>query len=327
MDISKYTSYFHDGDLIDIKHLGNHIEISMISAQIEPEDMIENMPPLKADRIIGKLYLEGVKNLKINDKLFSKTLEKIHDDGEILDFEILDNEVTLNVEWTDFHFSPNESNFSAIQLEAEKIYWKNVPNFSKDMSQYTAYFLNGSLIDFGHLRNKIDISKNNMAVSMRSAKIDLRNTPSLNKKIITGRLCLGWVKEIKINDKLFSNTLEKPCDSGEILHFEILDDKAILGIQWMNDAVMENKSDYSLIEIEAEIIHWENVSNFPPSKKEIQYMLEHTKIRRKLRYDGVKPKTLSHENPAYLHRYNKYLDAEGNPVPKGHPDSRLYSPK
>ena len=61
MDISKYTCYFHDGILVDIQHVGNDIDISMISPQVEPEDMMENMPPLKVGSIMGKLHLEGVK--------------------------------------------------------------------------------------------------------------------------------------------------------------------------------------------------------------------------------------------------------------------------
>lgn len=53
MDITKYTDYFHDGSLINFKYMGNKIEISILSADIIPEHMIENMPPLNKNRISG----------------------------------------------------------------------------------------------------------------------------------------------------------------------------------------------------------------------------------------------------------------------------------
>lgn len=62
MNLSKYSGYFHDGSLINFKHGGNKIEISMLSAEIISEHMTENMPPLNKNRITGKLYLDGIKN-------------------------------------------------------------------------------------------------------------------------------------------------------------------------------------------------------------------------------------------------------------------------
>ena len=101
----------------------------MTSAEIIPEYMLENMPPLNKKRITGKLYLEGVKKIKINKKLFSNTLKKTYDSGSILDFEILDHKIILGIEWTNYPPRPRKSDFSTIEIEAEKIYWENVPNF------------------------------------------------------------------------------------------------------------------------------------------------------------------------------------------------------
>ena len=64
MNLSKYSGYFHDGSLINFKHGGNKIEISILSAEIIPEHMIKNMPPLNKNRITGKLYLDGIKKSK-----------------------------------------------------------------------------------------------------------------------------------------------------------------------------------------------------------------------------------------------------------------------
>ena len=132
MNLSKYGGYFHDGSLINFKHVGNKIEILMLSAEIIPEHMIENMPPLNKNRITGKLYLEGIKKIKINNESFTGTLKKMYDSGSILDFEVLKHKVILGIEWTDYPPKPRKSDFSKIEIEAEKIRWENIPDLSDD---------------------------------------------------------------------------------------------------------------------------------------------------------------------------------------------------
>lgn len=132
MNLSKYSDYFHDGSLINFKHVGNKIEISMSSAEIIPEHMIKNMPPLNKNRITGRLYLDGVKKIKINNASFTGTLKKVYDSGSILDFEISKDTVFLGIEWTDYPPKPRKSDFSKIEIEAEKIRWENIPDLSDD---------------------------------------------------------------------------------------------------------------------------------------------------------------------------------------------------
>ena len=132
MNIVKYADYFHDGSLINFKHVGNKIEISMLSAEIIPEHMIKNMPPLNKKIITGKLYLDGIKKIKINHELFTGTLKKMYDSGSILDFEVLKHKVILGIEWTDYPPKPRKSDFSTIEIEAGKIRWENIPDLSDD---------------------------------------------------------------------------------------------------------------------------------------------------------------------------------------------------
>ena len=125
MDISKYEAYFHDGSLIDFKHLGSSIEILMVSAEIIPKHMLKNMPPLKEQRIRGKLFLDGVKEIKINKEILSDTIKKEYDSGSILDFEASKHKVMFGIEWTDYPPKPRKSDYSTIEIEAEKIHWEN----------------------------------------------------------------------------------------------------------------------------------------------------------------------------------------------------------
>lgn len=128
MNLSKYSGYFHDGSLINFKHVGNKIEISLLSAEIIPEHMIKNMPPLNKNRITGKLYLDGIKKIKINKEPFTGILKKMYDSGSVLDFEVLKHKVILGIEWTDYPPKPRKSDFTTIEIEAEKIRWENIPN-------------------------------------------------------------------------------------------------------------------------------------------------------------------------------------------------------
>jgi hypothetical protein len=77
MDVVKYADYFHDGTLLKLKHVGNKIEITIISAEIIPEHMMKNMPALNKNRITGKLCLWGIEKIKINKEPFTGILKKI----------------------------------------------------------------------------------------------------------------------------------------------------------------------------------------------------------------------------------------------------------
>ena len=54
----------------------------------------------------------------------------MYDSGSILDFEILNHKVILGIEWTDYPPKPRKSDFSTIEIEAEKIWWENIPDLS-----------------------------------------------------------------------------------------------------------------------------------------------------------------------------------------------------
>ena len=51
-DISKYTDFFHDGSIIDIHHTGDHMVILMASAEIDEEDITDDIILSKDDRTL-----------------------------------------------------------------------------------------------------------------------------------------------------------------------------------------------------------------------------------------------------------------------------------
>jgi len=128
MDIRNFTSYFHDGGLIDIQHLDDTIQLSLISAEIWEE----NLPDVNLSedhRIKGKLQLKGIQTIKIDDIVFNGILTKQFDSGSVFDFTITNNTVTLVVSWT--NYPPKEkvqTDLFCYKITAKEIYWESLPN-------------------------------------------------------------------------------------------------------------------------------------------------------------------------------------------------------
>jgi len=128
MNIEHYTSYFHDGSIIEIKHSGNKIEILMESAEITEEDIQDNILLSKRNTIKGKLHLQRIKSIKENDRVFPKIFEMKSEDAEISHFKIIKNKILFHIIWDSYPPNPPIHEFSTIEIEAEKIWWENIPD-------------------------------------------------------------------------------------------------------------------------------------------------------------------------------------------------------
>ena len=79
MNISKYQDYFHDGSIIDLSHHENNIIISMESAEMDKEDLTDDILLSNDDSIKGKLYINGIHSITINKEPFVGILKKTYD--------------------------------------------------------------------------------------------------------------------------------------------------------------------------------------------------------------------------------------------------------
>lgn len=134
-DISKYQDFFHDGDLKEIEHKGNKVIFTMTSAEMDKEDLVTDIKLSNEDPFTclrGKLHLEGVRRIFINKKPFKGILKKEYDSAEIFDLLIEKNEVKLSIEGTNYPPKPDKEDFFVIQIEADKIYWENIPSLHWD---------------------------------------------------------------------------------------------------------------------------------------------------------------------------------------------------
>lgn len=129
-NISKCTSYFHDGNLKDIDHRNNKIIFTMSSAEMHEDELTDDITLSSKDNfkcLRGKLHVEGIRKIQVDDKPFLGRLKKHFDSGEILHLEIKKNYVELSIAWINYPPKPRDEDFSTIQVEADKIYWENTP--------------------------------------------------------------------------------------------------------------------------------------------------------------------------------------------------------
>ncbi|MBF8264109.1 MAG: hypothetical protein HW387_1774 [Parachlamydiales bacterium] len=131
MNISIYTGYFHDGSIINIEQSGDGVCFSMQSAEMHEEDLKDNIALSKYHRIKGKLHLEKVKIIRDNDQIFLGVLRMLYDGAGILDFEISKNNVKLFLEWVNYPPHPDIVVYSSFEIEAEKIWWENIPDLGE----------------------------------------------------------------------------------------------------------------------------------------------------------------------------------------------------
>lgn len=128
MSIINYTSYFHDGSLINIIHHNSVIIFSIESAEISAEENLDNILLSDHSTIKGKLHLEEVESVKENGKPFLANLKMLHDSAGILHLNIRDNTINLDLEWVNFPPHPEVSAYSFYSIQAKKIWWENIPD-------------------------------------------------------------------------------------------------------------------------------------------------------------------------------------------------------
>lgn len=128
MNLKKCTSFFHDGSVIAIAHTGNEMIISLESAEVDEEDVNKDIILSEDDRIRGRLHIEGIRTIKENNQSYFATLRMKYPDAEIFHFEITQNRVELQIKWSSLPSKTCIEDFSTIEIEAEKIWWENLPN-------------------------------------------------------------------------------------------------------------------------------------------------------------------------------------------------------
>jgi hypothetical protein len=128
MDISKYTSFFHDGAIMDIRHVDDSIDLAMYSAEMDEDDLQDDIVLSKDNSIQGWLHIEGIKNITINENPFSGVLKKTHDHVGIFHFELTNVFVEFDLIWENYRPKSEMYDFSSIKIEAEKIWWETIPD-------------------------------------------------------------------------------------------------------------------------------------------------------------------------------------------------------
>ena len=130
MNVSKYD--FHDGCIIDIEHFDNKILISMESVEISEDELQEDIVLSKYNTITGKLHIEDIGKIHVNNQEFFGILIKNYDRGYIFSFDIDENKATLVISWETCPPKMYEqTDFISIEITADIIYWENTCIYQK----------------------------------------------------------------------------------------------------------------------------------------------------------------------------------------------------
>jgi len=127
MKIKKYASLFHDGSIFSINRSGRDLIISMESAEVDKEDVDSEITLSQDDRIRGNLHIEGVKKIRENNQRDIPRFEMRQEDAEIFRLKVIQNSVEFQLKWGTFPPEPLTEDFSTVLIEAEKIWWENIP--------------------------------------------------------------------------------------------------------------------------------------------------------------------------------------------------------
>jgi len=132
MNISKYTGWFHDGELREFRHIvsENRLVVTMLSAQIIGWEEFDNKIELSKNfTICGVLRIEGVKKITINNDFFSGELKLLDEYGTILDFDIYgDTKIELGIDYSGLTDSAPDLSYQFIEIECESHSWENIPS-------------------------------------------------------------------------------------------------------------------------------------------------------------------------------------------------------
>ena len=125
-----------------------------------------------------------------------------------------------------------------------------------NISEYTGFFHDGSLIEIEHKNDKIELSMS----SAEMDETDLKEPVELSKNDrILGKLHIEGVVSVKIGDSLLEDPLTKEYDNGRIFDFEIVGNVITLAIRWVNYPPKPDVNFFSVITIEGRNIYWENI--------------------------------------------------------------------
>lgn len=126
--IKKYLNEFHDGALLDIEHKGQAYIFTLESAEMDRLDMKDEIVLSERGTIKGKLHLEDVQYVKVNELTFQGQLNMLYDYGSVFDLNIQGDVVEVQVSWRNSPQKPYVNDFSTIVVKAKNIWWENIPD-------------------------------------------------------------------------------------------------------------------------------------------------------------------------------------------------------
>ena len=125
-----------------------------------------------------------------------------------------------------------------------------------DITQYTGYFHDGTLINIEHIGNELNLFLESAEIN----PIEISDHLVLSKfNTLKGKLHIINVKKILIGNNEWKGKFNMKYQEGDILDLNIFEKKVHLLIEWRDPSFNLFTNEVSKIEIEAEKIDWEPI--------------------------------------------------------------------
>lgn len=127
-----------------------------------------------------------------------------------------------------------------------------------NVSNYTAFFHDGAILDIKHEKNKIQLFMESAQIDEEDLKEEhLDDIILSNDERIRGELHIEEIKSININNKLVDRIIKKN-DYGRIFDLELTHSSIKLLLEWVSFSP-KLEGEFMTIKILAEKIYWENI--------------------------------------------------------------------
>ncbi|MCH9612122.1 MAG: hypothetical protein S4CHLAM102_06050 [Chlamydiia bacterium] len=102
--------------------------MNICSAQISAKENRDNLRLDPESIIRGKLHIESITDVLVDEQKFAGVLKKEYDSGRILDLNVKENSVYLFIQWCNFPPSLKEEDYNSYLISAKRIWWENTPS-------------------------------------------------------------------------------------------------------------------------------------------------------------------------------------------------------
>ncbi|MBF5058913.1 hypothetical protein [Candidatus Neptunochlamydia vexilliferae] len=126
VDIRKYLEFFERGEILGVIYKGDKVFLTLESSYINPKAVDNRTILSKNCTLRGKLVLQRVESYCLDNKKTQPPKKQLFAGGKIVKLELKQTVAEIVFEYKEQSIKKRV----AVKIEAQKIYWENLPTLS-----------------------------------------------------------------------------------------------------------------------------------------------------------------------------------------------------